>query len=242
MSDAEISVRLFLVGLAVTAFALGASQSGWRHRVFITALFAISVICLAMAIWYPTLVATSTTLASLASDVRVWFGFVVFLAVTVLVLSALDAARMRNRSPTQARQQTGAIAPSEAISAPIQRPKAEEKIEERIIVNVSPEYLMNLYSEGKTSAQGDRAAAPYIGKWVKWANAINNIRVVNSNLTMVSFNFTTGTTARLVFTHFDGNWTERLEVMNIGDRITVFGQIRVIDRSEVHLWSCELIN
>jgi hypothetical protein len=113
-------------GLAVATFALGASQAGWRHRAFISALFAMSAIFAAASVWYETLrirwpVAASSA-GSLAVDVRVWFGLVVILAVTMLILSVLDAARMRSQTASQRRTTT----PATPIPSP--RPVSQRKI------------------------------------------------------------------------------------------------------------------
>ena len=142
------------------------------------------------------------------------------------------------RTPKATEKPSPSPVPVPRSEEPTQRPETEKKI----VIDVTPEYLMDLFSVGKTSAQSDREAAPYIGKWVKWSYAINNIRVLSSGLTMVSFGFVTATSARLVFLHFDVAWAAHLEALNIGDRITVFGRIDAIDRSEVQLWSCELVN
>jgi hypothetical protein len=165
-------------------------------------------------------------------------GIALLIPSWVIVFRALGVQGKERTTPHQAPSQPSVIVSSSANTAPIQRQDSEE----RIIVNVTPEYLMGIYSEGKTSAQADREAAPYIGKWVKWSNPINNTRVLPSGLVMVSCSLTPPTSARLVFMHFAATWADRFTVLNIGDRITVFGQIGSIDRTDVQLWSCELVS
>src|ERR1700674_4312807 len=194
MSNAELSIRLFLGSVCMFSFALGVNQAGWRHGFLIVSLFVLSGISGLGAVFYPSVSGGwptfTSSLESIASNAWAWFGLIALLSVSVVALSIRDRIQATRQTTTEFSRQPTTDAPG---TTPRQRGDTEEKI----IVNVTPEYLMGLFPEEKTQAQGQREAAPYIGKWVKWSGAVNNSSVVSADIYMVSFNRTTTTIARL---------------------------------------------
>jgi hypothetical protein len=55
-----------------------------------------------------------------------------------------------------------------------QKSKKKDAVSERIIVDVTPEYLMSLFAE-HTSIQAKRLIEPYIGKWMRVSGPLGNV-------------------------------------------------------------------
>src|ERR1700730_13787493 len=89
MSDATLSVQLFLGSIAVATFGLAVNQAGGRQRALIVSLFGVSGLSAISAIFYPRINASwpsfSVSLGNIASNAWVWFGLVIFFALYVLI-------------------------------------------------------------------------------------------------------------------------------------------------------------
>ena len=101
----------------------------------------------------------------------------------------------------------------------------------------TPEWLLGLRS-GKTTAEGNRAVEPYIGKWITVRDRIDDV-IIGSSPTI--------TFARSPFhlaylwVRFDDTWKARIEVLTKGQEIVVRGQIKEISGASVALGDCELV-
>jgi hypothetical protein len=111
-------------------------------------------------------------------------------------------------------------------------------VEDRVFVTkYAASDLMNLF-EGKTALQTESVAKPYIGKWIEISMPVRNV-FNNENETSVLLT-AEETSVRFVFMHFN-KARERLDLVDVGDTLTGFGQIRELSSMNMHLYDCEMI-
>jgi hypothetical protein len=95
-----------------------------------------------------------------------------------------------------------------------------------IFVDVGIEYLMDLFA-GRTTAEGHRLIAPYIGKWLRHSGSVVNVHEygdrteVCMHVTVKSF-----PSRGIIFINgYDQNWKDRASVLKIGDVVAIEGEI-----------------
>ena len=108
-------------------------------------------------------------------------------------------------------------------------------------ISLTPRELVQVYND-RTSDQGEKVAAAYIGKWMEVSGTIFDVRFFPNGL----FRKRAGVTLRstdnpTVYPTFVEKWSEPLSVLRPGERIRAVGQIRRIDAYSVWLEECELI-
>jgi hypothetical protein len=232
MTEAALSVRLFLGTIAVAAFALGVNQAGWRHRVLVGSLFGVSGLCVIAAIVYPTINVSwpnfTFSLTNIASNAWVWFGLVVFLALYVLIWPT--------RTRPEARQQIRFSAPQahSVFPAPMVVP---ETAKQRIVVEVTPEYLMSMHV-GHMHTEALRLMEPYLNKWVHLCVSVNNVRIEDWHSFVSALVGEKHDRDLMLF--FEATWVDRLSVLKKGDRIKVLGRIDTVEAYQVVLKDCAL--
>jgi hypothetical protein len=141
-------------------------------------------------------------------------------------------------------------APSLPQSRPTQEPiatrgqdseRATARDKPRLFVgdNVTPKSLTAFY-EGKTQLEGDRAVAPFKGKWIKISAQIKDIgsSTIGTGSLMITASDESPMSVLMVFSR---EWDTRLSILGRGDRITVIGMIRAIGVLVVILDECELV-
>ena len=121
----------------------------------------------------------------------------------------------------------------------------DKKIEnknDRIMLDVTPKYLVSLYSEHVT-LQANALAKAYLGKWLKISAEFDDVRKVMDGRLMVSFGkpflILSGVS---VYAFFSKQWDDHLRTIRRGKKITVLGRVSSIDRSTVHLDDCEILS
>jgi hypothetical protein len=117
---------------------------------------------------------------------------------------------------------------------------APAKPVDRIIVNVSPEYLLNFFKE-HTSIQAQKLVSAYVGKWMRLSGQVQDITSTYPDRIAVSFN-PHPYVLHVVFMFFDEIWKDRLAILRRGDQITVVGQINDAGPNTVNLFHCELLD
>jgi hypothetical protein len=147
-------------------------------------------------------------------------GVVVFAAASLTVLGFLG-----NRA--------------ESATASVTKKKARSS-QPRVIVDVTPEYLMRLY-ENKMSAQAQTLAAPYIGKWLRIQGKLEDIRRSYGGAVSVSLQREGAVSGLNLHAFFDGDWYDRLIVMPSGTKVSLIGQIFEVEKFNVMLHNCELV-
>jgi hypothetical protein len=156
-------------------------------------------------------------------------------AITPLIAPpspALDARPVQPGSLQEGAGNSGSVAqPSteggqaHGLSTPILR--------DRIIVNVSPQFLIGFF-EQHTTVQAKKLVEAYIGKWMRVSGPLGDVWP-----NQVTFEHRLFGSA-VVFMYFSPEWTDRLSVLRRGDHLAVLGQIRNVNSMEVHLENCEL--
>lgn len=115
----------------------------------------------------------------------------------------------------------------------------------RIIVDVTPEYLIRFFKE-HTEIQASKLVAPYIGKWMKFSYTIGDITDRTTYISVYSSVFTNDSghiDVVGVTKSFNAEWCERLSVLRKGDNINVLGQIKEFNPVNIiSLSNCELVD
>jgi hypothetical protein len=116
--------------------------------------------------------------------------------------------------------------------------KPETQGEERVSANITSDNLRTFY-RGRTQIEGDRLAEPYINKWITLEDKVTNISLKN-----FPNGYQITCTDNFVYALFDfsNKWKNRIELLRVGDVITVCGKITSVNSSVILLTDCELIN
>jgi hypothetical protein len=118
-----------------------------------------------------------------------------------------------------------------AIAARLRnRPEWQDKI----IVDVTPEYLWGLFSE-RTMMQGDKLAKPFLNKWMVICGPFGNVT------SSMRVSFSSPDEPERVFMKFNNDWQERLELIMPYQKIAVVGRIEYVTSYYLGLEDCELV-
>jgi hypothetical protein len=125
-----------------------------------------------------------------------------------------------------------------ATAAPPDQPSAPTKLADgRILLQLTPKQLSANF-ENATTAQGERAVQPYLGKWMEVTGKVNNVTHNSDNSSHISFydgvNY-------FVFMFFKSEWYDHLAVLSKDQKISVRGKLLKVERRDVHLQECELV-
>jgi len=114
------------------------------------------------------------------------------------------------------------------------------KYPERIISDVTPEYLVGLYKD-KFAIEGDRAIAPYIGNWLLLFGQIDDVSGRTELFgTKVTFKRDLG--GPFIHMYFDDLWIKRLSVLTPKQNILTLCQLNTAGSATAIFNHCELIN
>ena len=166
------------------------------------------------------------------------------LCIMLLGFILLFLAVFRKEQYEKVSHQSPAVGPSMAPPSPVPTvqapaPPTMNLADERIIVDVTPEYLMSFFAE-HTSIQAQRLIEPYIGKWMRVSGPLGNVSNTQ-NFAQVVFEHRpqSFTVIYMLFRQPDRN--NRLSVLRRGTQLTVLGQIKEVTQLTLHLDNCELI-
>jgi hypothetical protein len=115
-----------------------------------------------------------------------------------------------------------------------------EQTKEKIIVDVTPDYLMNLYKDN-LSAHADKLMSRYIGKWIKVSGQILDIDGPDLVGGMTA-KFAKPGILGVTIMNYDKKWSSILLTMRRGQNITTLCQIVDASTSVVDLQNCELLD
>lgn len=107
----------------------------------------------------------------------------------------------------------------------------------RTFVEVEPAVLLGLLSD-HTDVQGQRLITPYVGKWLRVAGSVWDVREM-SGKTYVQIHV--GPEKTLVGLLFEPEWGDRLGVLRKNDAISAIGKVESVSTSAVTLHECELV-
>ena len=101
---------------------------------------------------------------------------------------------------------------------------------------ITPTFLMNLF-KGQTKLSASKQLAAYLGKWMTVEGKVNNVsRAGQSVLVML------GEAPAIEMIMLDFTYDrERLEILQIGDQVTVAGKLTRADQFSIELRDCELL-
>jgi tRNA_anti-like len=123
------------------------------------------------------------------------------------------------------------IAPVSAqIEAKVPKPK-------KVFVNVSPSYLVGFYNNNRTKVQGDEYVAAYIGKWIPVTGTVCDIRTTVTGTLYVQI---VDNDRIFISATLNEESSETISHIARGAKITVRGEIYLVDKSGVMLRTCEL--
>ena len=154
-------------------------------------------------------------IASIATSPVAWF------VVAMFILAVIAFHPRPSRHPTTA--------------APSGRKPKTEALADRIVVDVTPQYLIDFYTD-RTSVQADALATMYIGKWLTVTGKVANIFKVFDESYRVALSCEP--TNKLVTLNFGKN--SQVIHIPLGTTITARGKIEQIGRLGVDLTECEM--
>jgi len=175
---------------------------------------------------------------------RAYVGALLSLLVVVwLAYTATQHSATASKTSDQARNdkapstQIGTESPAPAV----QSVPPSTMMGDRIVVNVTPDYLMGIFRE-RTTADARRLTANYIGKWMRISGTVYDVdrtdlgRGKEGNFVTVIWN--KNTSVSLVF--HEQRWMDSVSVWKRGDTVTVLGQIQHLGALTIILNNCEL--
>lgn len=108
---------------------------------------------------------------------------------------------------------------------------------QRIFIDASPEFLLNLYKD-KTSLQGDALAANYLGKWISVTGEVADIsEIMGHYIIVILF-----VNRKMVSATFLTEFRDHISHITQGAKITVRGELHAIDTISVKIRQCELVS
>jgi hypothetical protein len=224
----DLTIVLFFVGTAVSLGCAAMSTAGWRHPALIITLFGLAAICFAFGAGWPAIKEISPPVLSapvhqIATSPVAWFA-VLILGLTASILLPRRRSRFVESKPRE---------PVALRHQPERPVKPAEPPQERIFIDISPEYLIGLY-DGRTSIQADALAAMYIGKWMSVTSDVSNVYKTGSGVHRVL------AYAGNRIISFDFGKNQQVAYLVSGSTFTAIGEIEGISRLSVDLIKCEL--
>jgi hypothetical protein len=224
---ATLSVRFFLGSIAVSAFALGVNQAGWRHKLLIWTLFIISGVCAIAAICYPSLSNSLPTFAAsltnIGADARVWFGLVVFLALYSMVWPVRVPSRAERPAETAIGSVTAPVSVPTIVTPPVLG---------------RPQELMNLCVD-RTDVEVLQIVNDHAGELLEVSGLVYNVRTSNDDSGTIAID-PDPTSPGLVHARVVGkDRTMRAVTLRKGDKIKCSGKITDITKQSITLSDCE---
>jgi hypothetical protein len=135
------------------------------------------------------------------------------------------------QSTTLTEEQSAALTGG-APTTPLEGPKQ--------IVDVTPEELATLYKDHLT-AQAERLAEPYIGKWMKISGQLWNLHKSSGGNSILVIRGPGSGFWPILFLNFMPEWESRVEVLRRDQNVSVVGKIDRISEDSLHLRDCELL-
>ena len=213
----------------------------YRHNAVVTGGGILATVGAAVIIGWWTIPATA------AGFWQWWLvapAFVAVLGAVMIVGVALDwyPSLLHPRRNSRGQTPTTAPPPSEHPPDPLHAAARSTRraTEERVEVDVTPEYLTGFFKD-HMDVQAQKLAAPFIGKWMTVSGPLGNVGAWRGTYSQVTFN-RPGVDVPAIYMIFrDEAQVDRLSVLKHGDRMTVCGRIDELDCVRVQLDPCELI-
>jgi hypothetical protein len=114
----------------------------------------------------------------------------------------------------------------------------------RIIVSVTPQWLMAQFTN-RTDVQTQTLLSPYIGKWMRVSGNLGDVKKIkifdDKSFAQVTFRDVKYGSDYVFLQFSEPGFIDRLSVMQLGEAITVLGQIQSVNPLFVSLEECELL-
>lgn len=107
----------------------------------------------------------------------------------------------------------------------------------RVMLSATPDELIKVF-DGRTTAQGERLAQAYAGKWLQVRGVVSDVQSDSGGGEKIVSKVGDGVTAVL---YFHKKWRDVLSALRKGDTVTVLGQIQYVYTNHIALINCDLI-
>jgi hypothetical protein len=155
---------------------------------------------------------------------------IIFLIAMIWRLSLIDTSV----PPASNIPQAAVSPPIIASNPPAGPPVITSSPSQKLILDVTPDYLMHLY-EDRTSIQADKLAATYIGKLIHISGTISDIYGQGVFLENKRPKIIT------IALNFKMIWKERLEIMSKHQKISAECEVKRIGISDLELDNCDML-
>jgi hypothetical protein len=105
----------------------------------------------------------------------------------------------------------------------------------RIVVNISIPELTALH-KGHTALQAKKLTGPYIGQWISVSGEVRDVIDVTH-----AFGVRLQEHVFSAF-FFSKRWRKRIELLRLGDHVTILGKISEINSTDIKVRECELLD
>lgn len=105
------------------------------------------------------------------------------------------------------------------------------------IVTISPQDLVGLFA-GRTTAEGNRLAAPYMNKWMKISGSVGNVHTYDTSSCVTLEYMSNGVYHTEL--RFEEKWTEHISTLRVNDVIHAVGKIQSISEATLTMEKCEI--
>jgi hypothetical protein len=155
-------------------------------------------------------------------------------------LTAAEQARDSARREADASNKKYAeISPPAGIANGTSGRIISNKIEERPILKIAPDYLFKLI-DGKMTGEATDLILPYIGKWMRIKSIVQDIKQSSNSGMMIISNLDVGKfVPRLMFLNFGKEYNNEITFMTKDQSFVALCQLDLVDPLEVKFVSCE---
>jgi hypothetical protein len=231
----DLAIVLFCASLFV-GFGLETMKAETASRKaifgFLTAMCAANALFWLQIkkIWPPF----TEVAASIATSPVAWFVVAMF----ILAVVAFHPAKSRNRAAAAAPPNRAAAAapPINVKSANTDKPGENKPPEEKMVIDVTAEYLIGLY-RGRTTIHADALADMYMGKWTTISGTVANVWKSTGGYRMIMC--AAGNYDNLVTLDFGEN--AHVAYFTRESEITVHGKIESISGTGLNMTECSLV-
>jgi hypothetical protein len=115
--------------------------------------------------------------------------------------------------------------------------EGNKKPEEKMVIDISAEYLIDLY-RGRTTIQADALMAMYLGKWITVTGKVANVWKSRDGYKMIIF--VGGDLTKLVTLDFDLGGNEHVAYLTRDSDITVHGKIESATGTGLEMIECSI--
>jgi hypothetical protein len=119
------------------------------------------------------------------------------------------------------------------------RLRSRPEWQDKIIVDVTPEHIWNLFRGCSTSMEGDMLTRRFLNKWMVVCGPFGNVRRLLGNIMVVRSAIRND--LAIVFMYFNEDSHDALELLIPKQKIYVVGRIDIIQSDSLNLEDCKLV-